>query len=197
MQEKANTINGLLFDYLSGFIEFTEEEWQIISTLISLKHCHKDEILLEEGKKSKDSYLVIKGCLRSYYMVDGEEKTTEFFTEQDIIAPVCVTDATPSKYFISCIEDSTLLVSNPALEEIGFSKFPKLEILCRVMSEIQSARKQSDLDYFKISSPEERYLNLMQTRSYLFQRVPQYQLASYLGITPPSLSRLRKRITVK
>lgn len=172
MQEKANTMDELLFDYLSGFIEFSEEERQVISALITLKNCHKDEILLEEGRKSKDSYFVIKGCLRSYYMIDGEEKTTEFFTEEDIIAPVCAADGTPSKYYISCIEDSILLVSNPALEEIGFSKFPKLEILCRVMSETEFARKQSDLDYFKISSPEERYLNLMQTRPYFFKEFP-------------------------
>lgn len=187
----------MLFDYLSGYIKFSEEDKGIIRSLIQLKNCRKGEILLEQGKKSKDSYLVIKGCLRAYYMVDGEERTTEFFTEEEIIAPVCVVDGTKSKYYISCIEDATLLVSNPALEEIGFAKFPQFEMLCRIMSEKQSAQKQSDLDNFKISNPEQRYLHLLQTRPDLFQRVPQYQLASYLGITPQSLSRLRKRIAVK
>ena len=62
-----------------------------------------------------------------YSPVDGEEKTTEFFTEEDIITPACTSDNSSSKYNIACLEDSVLLVSNPALEARGFSKFPQFE----------------------------------------------------------------------
>jgi DNA-binding MarR family transcriptional regulator len=77
------------------------------------------------------------------------------------------------------------------------SKFPKFELMCRIMSEELLAKQQVDFDEFKTSSPEQRYLNLLQKRPDLIQRVPQHQLASYLGITPQSLSRLRSRIFEK
>ena len=183
-----------LVDYLDNFAKFSDEEKKSIMELIQLNNFKKGDILLESGKKTKNSYLVIKGCLRSYYIVDGEERTTEFFTEEDIITPVCSGDNSPSKYNIVCLEDSVLLVSNPELEAIGFSKFPQFEMLCRVMSEKAFTQKQHEFDSFKISNPEERYKQLLLDRPQLIQRVPQYQIASYLGIMPQSLSRLRKRL---
>ena len=100
-------------------------------------------------------------------------------------------------YYVACVEDSIILVSNDAIQKNSFEKFPRFESLCRIFSERQLAKNQSSFDHFKTSSPEERYLHLQNTRPDLIQRVPQYQLASYLGITPQSLSRLRSRIAVK
>jgi len=77
------------------------------------------------------------------------------------------------------------------------SKFPKFETICRILSEELLAKQRLDFDEFKTSSPEQRYLNLMQKRPDLVQRVPQQQLASFLGIKPQSLSRLRARILEK
>ena len=77
------------------------------------------------------------------------------------------------------------------------SKFPKFEIMGRMLSEELLAKKQIDFDEYKTSSPEQRYLNLLHKRPELIQRVPQHQLASYLGIKPQSLSRLRARIVEK
>ncbi len=83
------------------------------------------------------------------------------------------------------------------MEKEIFSVFPKIESFSRVISEELLAKQQIDFDAFKISSPEQRYLNLLQNRPDLIQRVPQHQLASYLGIIPQSLSRLRARIIEK
>ena len=113
------------------------------------------------------------------------------------LTPHCVINKTPSEYYISCLEDSILLVSNPEIEAESFEKFPKFESLCRVLSEELLAKEQINFDKFKTSSPEQRYLNLLQSRPDLLQRVPQHQLASYLGIKPQSLSRLRARIMEK
>ena len=131
------------------------------------------------------------------YIIDGEEKTTAFFTEMEGLVPHCVTSKTPSEYYISCIEDTILTVSNPDMGVDLNSKFPKFEIMCRKLSEKLLAKQQIDFDEFKTSSPEQRYLNLLQNRPDLIQRVPQYQLASFLGIKPQSLSRLRARILEK
>ena len=101
---------------------------------------------------------------------------------------------TPSEYYVDCIEDCTLLISNSDMEEEVNRKFPKFEIMCRRLSEELLAKERLEFDEFRTSSPEQRYLSLLEKRQDLIQRVPQHQLASYLGITPQSLSRLRARI---
>jgi hypothetical protein len=103
----------------------------------------------------------------------------------------------PSEYYISGVENSIIMVSNTEMEARIFEKFPRFETLCRILSEQLLAKSQARFDEFKISSPEQRYLHLLKTKPDLLQRVPQYQLASFLGITPQSLSRLRARIVKK
>ncbi|NOS91552.1 MAG: Crp/Fnr family transcriptional regulator [Cyclobacteriaceae bacterium] len=190
-------MNNLLFDFISKYISLTEEEKSAIISLDLFRSVKKGTILLEEGQRTKNSYFVLKGCIRTYYVIDSEEKTTAFYTEMEALTPPCVVSKTPSEYYVSCIEDSILLVSNSDMEAEVNSKFPKFDIMCRMLSEELLAKERIDFDEFKTSSPEQRYLNLLQKRPDLIQRVPQHQLASYLGIQPQSLSRLRARILEK
>ena len=190
-------MKNILFDFISKYISLTEEEKDAILSLDLFRSVKKGETLLNEGQNSKDSYFVLKGCIRTYYIIDGEEKTTAFYTEMDALTPHCVVNKTPSDYFISCVEDSIITVSNSDMEAEINSKFPKFDIMCRMLSEELLAKQRIDFDEFKTSSPEQRYLNLLQTRPDLIQRVPQHQLASFLGIKPQSLSRLRARILEK
>ena len=190
-------MQDILFDFISKYISLTEDEKNAIVSLDLFRSVKKGTVLLKEGQKSKDCYFILKGCLRKYYIIDDEEKTTAFYTEMDALTPHCVINKAPSEYFISCVEDSILTVSNSDMEVAINSKFPKFEIMCRMLSEELLAKQQIDFDEFKTSSPEQRYLNLIQKRPNLIQRVPQHQLASYLGIQPQSLSRLRARILEK
>jgi len=190
-------MQDILFDFIAKYISLTEEEKNAIIALDLFRPVKKGTILLREGQRSIDSYFVLKGCIRTYYVVDSEEKTTAFYTEMDVLTPPCVISKTPSDCYISCIEDTILTVSNSDMEAEVNSKFPKFEIMCKVLSEELLARQRIDFDAFKTSSPEQRYLNLLQSRPDLIQRVPQHQLASYLGIKPQSLSRLRARILEK
>ena len=98
---------------------------------------------------------------------------------------------------MSCVEDSIVTVANPDMESVLFEKFPRFETLCRILSAELLANNQASFDGFKTSSPEQRYLNLLETRPDLSRRVPQHQLASYLGIKPQSLSRIRKRLAMQ
>jgi len=190
-------MQNILFDFISKYISLDEEEKNAIVSLDIFRSVKKGTILLEEGQKSKESYFVLKGCIRKYYIIDGEEKTTAFYTEMEALTPHCVINKTPSEYFINCVEDSILTVSNSDMGIEVNSKFPKFDIMCRLLSEELLAKQQINFDEFKTSSPEQRYLNLIQNRPDLIQRVPQHQLASYLGIKPQSLSRLRARIIEK
>lgn len=190
-------MQDILFDFLSKYIPLTEEEKNTILSLDIFRTVKKGTVLLKEGQKSKDSYFVLKGCIRTHYVLDGEEKTTAFYSESDVLTPPCVINKMPSEYYVSCIEDTILTVSNSDMEAEINTKFPKFEALCRMLSEELLAKQRIDFDAFKTSSPEQRYLNLVQSRPDLVQRVPQHQLASYLGIKPQSLSRLRARIIEK
>jgi CRP-like cAMP-binding protein len=190
-------MQDILIDFISTYISLTEEEKNAILSLDTFRTVKKGTILLKEGQQSQDSYFVIKGCIRKYYITDGEEKTTAFYTEMEGLTPHCVTTNAPSEYFISCVEDSILTVATPDIGEEINAQFPKFEIMCRLLSEELLAKQQINFDEFKTSSPEQRYLNLQQNRPDLIQRVPQHQLASFLGIKPQSLSRLRSRILEK
>lgn len=190
-------MQDILFDFISKYISLTEDEKNAILSLDLFRSVKKGTILLKEGQKSNSSYFVLKGCIRTYYVLDSEEKTTAFYTEMEVLTPPCVISKTPSEYYISCIEDSILTISNADMEAEVNSKFPKFEIMCRILSEELLAKVKINFDEFKTSSPEQRYLNLIEKRPDLIQRVPQHQLASYLGITPQSLSRLRARISGK
>jgi hypothetical protein len=107
----------------------------------------------------------------------------------EALTPPCVVNKTPSDCFVSCVEDSIVLISNADMGIEINSKFPKFDIMCRMLTEELLAKQQIAFDEFKTSSPEQRYLNLLQNRPDLIQRVPQHQLASYLGIKTQSLSR--------
>lgn len=187
----------ILFDFISKYISLTDEEKKALLSLNLFHTVKKGSVLLKEGEKTDNSYFVLKGCIRTYYIIDGEEKTTGFYTEMEGITPPSVISKTPAEYYISCLEDSIVTISNLDMEEEVNSKFPKFEIMCRKFSEELLAKQRIDFDEFKTSSPEQRYLALIQKRPDLIQRVPQHQLASYLGIKPQSLSRLRARILEK
>ena len=190
-------MQDLLFEFISKYVSLTDEEKNALISLDIFHSFKKGTVLLQKGQKSKESYFVLKGCIRTYYVIDGEEKTTAFYTEMDVLTPHCVINKAPSEYYISCVEDCILTVSNSDMEVEINRKFPKFEIMCRTLAEELLAKEQFNFDEFKTSSPEQRYLNLLQSRPDLIQRVPQHQLASYLGIKPQSLSRLRARIVEK
>lgn len=190
-------MEDILFGFISKYISLTEEEKNVILSLDIFRSVKKGTILLKEGQRSKNSYFVLKGCIRTYYVIDNEEKTTAFYSEMEALTPPCVISKTPSEYYISCVEDTILTVSNTDMEAEVNSKFPRFEALCRTFAEEILAKQTIDFNEFKTSSPEQRYLNLLEKRPDLIQRVPQYQLASFLGMKPGSLSRLRARIAEK
>lgn len=190
-------MQDILFGFISKYITLSDDEKEALLSLDLFTYVQKGTILLEEGQKTSNSYFVLKGCIRAYYVIEGEEKTTNFYTELEGLTPHCAINNAPSNYFISCVENSILAVSNADMSEEINRKFPKFDIMCKLLSEELLAKKQMDLDEFKTFSPEQRYLNLLQNKPDLVQRVPQHQLASYLGIKPQSLSRLKARILKK
>ena len=180
--------------YLAKYIPITKElEEELIKTSF-IRYFRKGTILLKEGSHTDECYFVIKGCIRCFYVKDGEEKTTEFYTEEQSVTPTVYGKNLPSEYYLECIEDTIAGVGNPELETEMYQKFPVLESLNRAIGEAIMAKHLEEFAEYKMASPEERYQNLLKNRPDLIQRAPQHQIASYLGIKPESLSRIRKRI---
>lgn len=183
-----------LFDFIEKYMPLFEEEKKALSDLDIFRSFKKGTVLLKEGDIVKSGYFVIKGCLRSYYIIDGEEKTTAFSIEFESLTPVSGDDTSRAAHYVSCVEDSILTVGDPEMEKEMMEKFPRFEKLCLIMSEQLLVDNLASFADFKNSSPEQRYLNLLKTKPDLFQRAPHHQIASYLGMTPQSLSRIRKRV---
>lgn len=187
-----------IIQYISQFMPLSDAEAEAVIKNMKIRSFKKGTVLLKEGQVAKLCYFVLKGCIRQYFLVDGEEKTTNFFSEGQ---PVTSYEGTfkqkPSKFYLACVEDSILSTSSPEEEAAFFEKFPHLKPAALMAMEEELGKSQGMLSSFILSSPEERYLNLLKTRPDLLDRVPQYQLASFLGVTPESLSRIRKRIMLK
>lgn len=175
-------------------MEISKELEDAITESNFITRFKKGTVLLEEGKISNECYFIIHGCIRSYCVRNGDEITSDFFTEEQAVTPSAYGKNTPSGYSLEYVEDTIAGVGTPELETELFKKFPQLESLTRALVEAIMLKQQDTLAEFKMASPEERYLDLLKNRPDLVQRVPQHQIASYLGIKPESLSRIRKRL---
>lgn len=181
--------------YLSKHTSLSEQDIQVIAESNIIKFFKKGTFLLRAGDFSNECFLIFKGCVRSFLVKEGEEKTIEFYTEEQPVSPVNFGKKIPSEYYLECIEDTIACVSIP--ENEMFQEYPQLESACRIMAETMMTMYQTSFTDYRTSSAEERYLSLLKDRPGLIQRVPQYQLASYLGIKPESLSRIRRRLNKK
>lgn len=176
----------------------SQEEVEDITQAIRVEQFKKGTVLLKAGEIAKDCYLLLKGCVRQYYVVDGNEKTTSFFVEgQGFSSFKSASKGIPSNHFLECVEDVSLAVLSVKKELELYQKYPNFESLSRSGMEEQLGDYQEMLAKFVTSKPEERYLELLEKRPDLINRIPQYQLASYLGVSPETLSRIRKRIFTK
>jgi CRP-like cAMP-binding protein len=145
---------------------------------------------------SKTSYFNLDGCVRLYYIVDGEEKTAFFYTENQFITSMrSFTKNEPANHYLECIENCKLALIPQEVEKKLLRAIPKLETFSRIILEQELANYQEMISNFVISTPEQRYLNLLKNNTNLLNRVPLNQLASYIGVKAESLSRIRNRIS--
>lgn len=181
---------------LCGSDILRDEEFRFVLDHTEIRTFKKGTHLLRPGQIARLSYQNFQGCVREYHIVDGEERTTEFYTEgQSISSTFSSLQDAPVNHYWECVEDCTLSVITSHMEKEMFRRFPRLERMCRVATEIQLGEMRERMSYLIYSTPQERYLQLLNTRPELLDRVPQYQLASFIGVKPESLSRIRRRIS--
>lgn len=185
-----------LINYFRKIMPLSDEEIEAIVDTMSICEYKKGKILLKEGQISAETYFVLEGCVRQFYLVDGEEKTQNFFTEEQWVVPIkSFNQNSPSAHFLDCCTDAILVVGNREKEEDLYRRFPKFETISRRVMEKVFEEQQEIMASYTTDTPEQRYLKLLKARPELIQQIPQYYIASYIGVKPESLSRIRRRMT--
>lgn len=188
-------MNEKLLKHFFKIQPLTDKEIEAIDETMTIEDLKKGTVLLKEGQTSTKAYFVLEGIIRQYYLIDGEEKTTDFFTdEQWVVSLNNINMNSPSTHYLECCTDCSVLIGNSEKGETLYATFPNLGDISRKLMGKVFAEQQAKLEDFKINTPTIRYQNLLKSRPDLFQSIPQYQIASYIGVTPESLSRIRKRI---
>jgi len=193
MPQKENELER----FLTKNTSLSDELINVIVEKSDIQSYKKGTILLREGELSNECYLILKGCIRSYVMKDGEEKIIQFYTEEEPVSPINYGTKSPSVHYLECVEDTIACRGTPEIEDEIFRNFPQVESACRIVTESIMGSYQSSFADYKTTTAEERYLKLLEERPELLQRVSQYQIASYLGIKPESLSRIKRKLMKK
>ena len=187
-----------LIEYFSQISPLTEDEKEGLIKSMELRTFNKGEIIVEEGRKHTDTFFVLEGLVRQYKMMDGDDITTGFFTEEQwIISSADSTGDLFSKFNLICMENCVLVIGNEEKATNLFKQFPRFETISRQIMETAFMEQQNMMATYITDKPEQRYLKLIESRPDILQRVPQYDIATYIGVKPESLSRIRKKLLNK
>lgn len=187
-----------LIQFIKQLVVFTDEEIQEIQHLFIEKTLKKGDFWVKEGEYNSDILFVNKGMLRSYFIKDEVEKTFDLVIENQLLtATESYSSGLPSTDYIQAIEETYLTVITKNNLEILYSKSPKWERLSRIIFESYTLEQEIRIRSFIAENAQERYERLSTDQPELMQRTPQIYLANFLGITPQSLSRLRRKIVKK
>mgnify|MGYP003576122981 FL=1 len=189
----------LFLKSLTDKAPFTPEELELVKTKLKPKKLRKKQYLLQEGDPCNFVAFVEKGVMRSYTINEkGTEHIIQFALEGWTISDMySFLTGEPARYTIDAIEDCELvLISKTAQEEL-LQQLPKYETYMRLQLTGAYIAMQRRLTSIISSTLEERYAAFMAQYPNIAQRVPQHMIASYMGLTPETLSRVRKKIALK
>ncbi|MCA6362011.1 MAG: Crp/Fnr family transcriptional regulator [Bacteroidetes bacterium] len=195
----AETISEALKEkfsrHFSKYGELTAEEKAAIHESMQVKTFDRGRILVSPGEMLRETYFILEGLVRSYYLTGNDEVTTAFFAEEEwVLSPGDGETAQPSPTGLVCMERTLVVTGNEKTARQLFEKFPRFEsVAMSIVQEAFFAQQTRHTEWIS-QSAEQRYLTLINQHPALLQRVSQYHIASYIGVKPESLSRIRKRI---
>jgi len=183
------------FDHLNQFITVSEKEFEIIHSYVSIKRLEKKQLLMEANGPCNHAYFVLKGCLHMYFITEkGTERTVQFALENWWITDfLAYQKHLKTDFFIQAVEPSEVLsIESESLEKI-LQEFPKLERYFRVIFQIGYGSSIIKMKYLYDFTKEEIYFHFTENFPEFAQRVPQYLIASFLGLTPEYVSEIRAK----
>jgi CRP-like cAMP-binding protein len=180
--------------YLNKFVELSDKELKAFISKLQSKSCKKGDVLLKEGEVCKEIYFIMKGTLRAYSKVaGGNNRTFNFafdgtvFTEQ-----VSFASQQPSTDYLDALEDCELLYITYERLHALFDKYHGWERAGRIINQIYFCEERNRVRSFMLDDATLRYQKLLIEFPQVEKKIPQHIIASYLNITPQSLSRLKK-----
>ena len=190
-------MNTNLKTFITKYVNLSDLELEDITSKFKSKLVKKNDYLLKQGGTCKDLVFVEKGCLRLYYLKDDIEVSVWFaFEQSSAIEIYSFISENPSNYFLQAIEDSEVLYLPKAELDKLYQYQPKMQEMMRNFWEDVILNLINRFTALQKDSAEKRYLDLLNKPAYL-ETIPQKYLASFIGVTPTSLSRIRKQILKK
>ena len=177
----------------------TDEDLRYFNSILEYKFVPKKTMLLHEGDVCKFEAYINKGCIRNFYIDEnGFEVTLQFAIEDWWVSDIAsFQNHEPGNMFIETLEDCELLLLSPETKEALLTRVPKLERVFRLMVQRNLAVLQSRLFKTISTSARQKYLDFLKRYPTIPQRVAQHYIASYLGISPEFLSKVRTKISKK
>lgn len=184
-----------IISHMKKFISLTEAEEELLASYLTVRDIKKKEHLLKQGEVCRENYFVLKGCFRLYLITSkGAEQVIQFGIENWWITEYhSYKSGLPSGFYLQAIENATVVALDRSVQEELFEKLPQLEKYFRLVLEKAYAAQLMRIHYIFNLTGEEQYRMMVEKYPAFVQRVPQYMLASFLGITPEFLSMLRAK----
>ncbi|MBC9911993.1 Crp/Fnr family transcriptional regulator [Chitinophaga varians] len=185
--------------FVDRIISLTPEERQLFHSLLKFRRVRKRTYLLQEGEVCDFEAYIVKGCIRTYYLSDdGTETILSFAIEGWWVSDIySFTEKAPSNMFIESLEDCELLIIDYKSKATLYEKIPKFETFFRLLIQRSLFALQRRFHSLVSQTAEQRYLAFIEKYPQVVQRVPQNQIARYLGVSPEFLSKVRSTIQKK
>ena len=185
-----------LLDYINKYIKLNVEEETILLSKIVLRNYLKDQYIIQQGDICKSANFIISGCTKTFYMdKEGQEHIVMFSIEDWWASDLgSFITQTPADFNVQCLENTQLIqFAHDNLEEL-YKQIPKLERLFRKIVERAFVASQKRIIRNFSLTAKERYQIFKKTYPKIDQRVPQYMIASYLGVTKEFLSKIKSQL---
>lgn len=184
-----------LIAHIRKFVPLDDQQAGMLAGALRYKKVDKKEFLLKEDQVCSANYFVVQGCFRMYFIQDsGVEQIVQFAIENWWITDYQSLDwQQPSRFYIQAVEPSGVAILDRHLCPELFDKVPLLDRYFRLIIQRAFAASQQNLRFIYTFSGEERYHHFSDAFPGFIQRVPQYMIASYLGLTPEFVSKIKTR----